>query len=278
MAGLWLASAAGAAPPPLDLGPPDRIGVETREDMLTLSWSDTEERLRGSIRPAAPRAGEPLQINLQVGSFEGDDFEGPLILTLREEGATHGQSVTVKKDALHWQATFTPENDGPHLVDVSFRTTRHKVLHASFQVRESRLPLRLGWAVLGLGCLALLGYTVRGILKGERAEERPLPPDVSPTPAVETAPVPTADTSTAPAAEMPPALTTETPPAPTTESAPAVETVLDPAVETPVTERSARPGDDAPPAGERPATPVETGAQPPDSAAPSSTGEPPSST
>ncbi|WNG59442.1 hypothetical protein F0U59_35565 [Archangium gephyra] len=146
----------------------------------------------------------------------------------------------MKKDALHWQATFTPENDGPHLVDVSFRTTRHKVLHASFQVRESRLPLKLGWAVLGLGCLALLGYTVRGFLKGERAEERPLPP--------------------------------ETPPAP------AAETVLVPAVEHPSTERSARPGDDAPPAREPPATPVEAGAQSPDSAAPSSTGEPPSST
>ncbi|MFE8596956.1 hypothetical protein [Archangium violaceum] len=240
--------------------------------MLTLSWSDTEEQLRGSIRPAAPRAGEPLQLSLQVGSFEGEDFEGPIILTLREEGATHGQSVTVKKDALHWQATFTPENDGPHLVDVSFRTTRHKVLHASFQVRESRLPLKLGWAVLGLGCLALLGYTVRGFLKGERAEERPLPPDTSPAPAADTPPTPATETASAPATETPPAPTTETAPAP------AVETVLVPTVETPATERSARPRDDAPPAGEPPATPVEAGAQPPDSAAPSSTGEPPSST
>lgn len=261
MAGLWLASAAGAAPPPLDLGPPDRIGVETREDMLTLSWSDTEERLRGSIRPAAPRAGEPLQINLQVGSFEGEDFEGPLILTLREEGTTHGQSVTVKKDALHWQATFTPENDGPHLVDVSFRTTRHKVLHASFQVRESRMPLKLGWAVLGLGCLALLGYTVRGFLKGEQAEEHPLPPDTSPAPAAETPP--------APATETPPATAAETASTPATETAPAL------AAETAASAQSTLPGGDAPPAVEPSATPVDAGAQPPDSAPKTSEGEPP---
>ncbi|AKJ05571.1 hypothetical protein ATI61_102629 [Archangium gephyra] len=239
MAGLWLASTALADPPPLDGSPTDRIGVEAQEDLLALSWSDTEERLKGSIRPATPREGEPLQIDLQVGSFEGEDFEGPLILTLREEGATHGQSLTVKKSAQHWQATFTPENDGPHLLDVSFRTTRHKALHASLQVRQSRLPLRLGWAVLGLGCLALIGYTVRGLLKGERAEERALPPSEGREPVL---PV---DTPSAPASG------------------------------TPAAAQSPTPGAEAPPGGEATATPVDAGAQPPDSAPKTSEGEPP---
>ncbi|HYO65283.1 MAG TPA: hypothetical protein VEU33_04315 [Archangium sp.] len=240
MAGLWLAAAAGAAPAPLlDRTPTDQIEVEAREDVLTLSWSDAEERLQGSIRPATPREGEPLQINLQVGSFEGEDFEGPVILTLREEGATHGQSLTVKKGAQQWQATFTPENDGPHLLDVSFRTTRHKALHAPLQVRPSRLPLRLGWAVLGLGCLALLGYTVRGLLRGERPEERALPSSEGGEPGL---PV---DTSSAPASGNPAAA------------------------------QSPTPGADAPPGGEPTATPVDAGAQPPDSAPKTSEGEPP---
>jgi hypothetical protein len=240
MAGLWLASAALADPPPLDRSPTDRIDVEAQEDVLTLSWSDAEERLQGSIRPANPREGEPLQISLQVGSFEGESFEGPVILTLREEGATHGQSLTVKKGAQHWQATFTPEQDGPHLLDVSFRTTRHKALHAPLQVRQSRLPLTLGWAMLGLGCLALIGYTVRGLLRGERPGERPVPSETPPVPAAETPPVP--------------------------------------AAETPVTAQSALPGGEAPPAGEEPlAMPVEAGAQSPDSAPATSEGEPPSS-
>ena len=243
MAGLWLAAAAGATP--LEGDPTDRIATEAKEDLLTLSWSDTEERLKGSIRPAAPREGEPLQVNLQVESFEGEEFDGPLIITLRPEGATHGQSLTVKKDALHWQATFTPEHDGPHLLDVSFRTTRHKALHASLQVRQSLLPLKLGWAVLGLGCLVLLGYSVRGLLRGERAEEPPLPSDAPPVPAA------------APAAGS----ATDTPPVP--------------AAEAPVPAQSALPGADAPPVGETPATPVDAGAQPPDSAPKTSEGEPP---
>lgn len=172
---LLAATTAMAAPPTLPGEPTDRIQVEPHDDMLALSWADTEERLQGSIHPAVPRKGEPLQVNLQVGSFEGAPFEGPLIVTLREEGATHGQSVTVKRDAQHWRATFTPERMGPHLLDVSFRSTRHKALHAPLQVKASRLPGMLGWAVLGLGCLGLLGYTVRGLLRGERPEERPLP-------------------------------------------------------------------------------------------------------
>ncbi|WNG59441.1 hypothetical protein F0U59_35560 [Archangium gephyra] len=92
MAGLWLASTAGAAPPPLALDMPDRIGVETREDMLTLSWSDTEEQLRGSIRPAAPRAGEPLQINLQVGSFEGRTSRGHSFSPCERRGPPTGRA------------------------------------------------------------------------------------------------------------------------------------------------------------------------------------------
>ncbi|WP_375766437.1 hypothetical protein NR798_32765 [Archangium gephyra] len=205
MAGLWLASAAGAAPPPLDRGPTDRIEVESHDDVLALSWSDTEERLQGSIRPAVPREGEPLHLNLHVGSFEGEPFQGPVIVTLREEGATHGQTVTVKRGPQDWQTTFTPEHEGPYLLDVSFRTTRHKALHAAVQVKPSRLPLKLGWAVLGLGCLVVLGYTVRGLLKGERAEERALPSSEGGEPVL---PV---DTSSAPASGTPAAAESPTP-------------------------------------------------------------------
>ncbi len=243
MAGLWLASAAMADPLPLAGEPTDRIDLTAHDDALALSWSDTEERLKGSIRPAVPRAGEPLHLSLQVGSFEGAPFTGPLILTLREEGSSHGQSVTVKRSGEQWQTTFTPEHEGPYLLDVSFRTTRHKALHAALQVRPSPLPQRLGLAALGLGGLVLVGYTIRSLLKGEQAEERPLPSPAM-EPVVE--PVPAGDTSSAPATG------------------------------TPAAAQSPTPGADAPPGGEPPATPVDAGAQPPDSAPKTSEGEPPS--
>jgi hypothetical protein len=251
MAGLWLAASAGAAPPQSGRSPTDRIDVESQEDMLALSWSDTEEQLKGGIRPAIPREGEALQISLQVGSYEGEPFEGPVILTLREEGATHGQSLTVKKGAQHWQATFTPESDGPHLLDVSFRTTRHKVLHAPLLVRPSRLPMRLGWAVLGLGFLTLIGYTVRGLLRGERPGEPSLPsPASEPVPPGEPAPVPAPDApataqSALPGAEAPPG--SEPPAAPASPS---------PEMEAPASHEAA-------PA---PAEPTATGADPSPSA------------
>jgi hypothetical protein len=215
------------------------VNVDPREDLLELSWSDAEERLQGSISPAVPREGEPLKVIVQLGRFEGPPFEGPITFTLREAGATHGQTVTVARGERHWQATFTPESDGPHLLDVSFRTTRYKALHTSLQVMEStRVPRLLGWGVLGLGALALLGYGMRTLLRGERPEERaptvsagePAPSEAPPAaPAPEN---PVAATRTDPRAEAPstpessgaalaPAAGAELPPPPATESTPA---------------------------------------------------------
>jgi hypothetical protein len=165
--GLWLAATAAQG----SQRPLDQVNVTPRADVLELSWSDAEERLQGSISPVVPREGQPLQISLQVNRFEGDPYEGPVTLTLREAGATHGQSVTVQRGPRHWQATFTPEKSGPHLLDVSFRSTRFKVVHAPLQVEGSLVPRLLGWAVLGLGTLALLGYSVRNLLRAGRAEE-----------------------------------------------------------------------------------------------------------
>lgn len=196
VAGLLLAASA-AAGPLMPGEPTDRIDVGRADELLELTWSDTEERLQGSIRPALPREGQPLQVSLHVGSFEGAPFEGPLVLTLREAGVTHGQTLTVKRGERDWQATFTPESSGPYLLDVRFLTTRHKVLHASFEVGTSPIPRTLGWGALGLGVLVLIGYTVNNILRGERPEERaPVSPEGEPV-APEVAPAP-------PAPEPPP--------------------------------------------------------------------------
>ncbi len=227
MAGLLLATAA-VADPAIPRDPTDQIEVSPANEVLELTWSDTEERLQGGIRPASPREGQPLQVSLHVGSFEGDSFDGPLVLTLREVGATHGQTVTVKRGERDWQATFTPESSGPYLLDVGFRTTRHKVIHARFEVGGSPIPRMLGWGVLGLGLLVLLGYTVHNILSGERPQER------TPAGSAEEQ-VPPATAAPAPAAENPIAATPPTPGA----DAPA-------AIEAPIASTAPASGSEAP--------------------------------
>jgi hypothetical protein len=148
--------------------PPDQISVDRRNDVLELSWSDTEERLQGAIQPDVPHAGQPLKVLLNVGSFEGAPFEGPLTLTLREEGATHGQVKTVKKGPVNWHAEFTPEREGPHQLDVSFRTTRLKVLHADFEVLSPPVPRIVLWAMVGLIGAGVVGFGIRSLVrKGE---------------------------------------------------------------------------------------------------------------
>ncbi len=185
---------------------PDRIAIQPRDELLELAWSDVEDRLQGSIHPALPRVGEPLQVVLQVGSFQGATFEGPITLTLREEGNIHGKSVTVSRGDRHWQATFIPETTGIHYLDVSFRTTRYKALHTALRVESSRVPRLLAWGLLGLCAVGLIGYTVRNLLKGERPGERSTALSDGPGPAgavAPEAPAPVADSPPAPEAGPP---------------------------------------------------------------------------
>jgi hypothetical protein len=158
---------------PLFMGTPDRILVQQRNHVLELSWSDTEERLQGSLQPDPPVQGQPLKVLLNVGSYDGPAFEGPLTLTLREAGATHGQVQLVKKGEVNWSATFIPEKTGPHQLDVSFRTTRHKVLHASLEVVSAPVPRFVLWAMVGLAALIALGYGIRNLLRTDKPAEPP---------------------------------------------------------------------------------------------------------
>ncbi len=167
-----LAGVTALAAPPLEA--PDVIRVEQRGDVLQLSWSDAEERLQGALQPDPPRAGEPLKVLLNVGSFEGAAFEGPLTLTLREAGATHGEVKTVTKGAVNWHAEFIPERAGPYRLDVSFRTTRHKVLHADFEVLRPPVPRFILWSGVGLMAAAALALGIRSLVRKDK------PPEIHP--------------------------------------------------------------------------------------------------
>jgi hypothetical protein len=168
--------------------PTDRITVDRRKDVLELSWSDTEERLQGAIQPDVPIEGRPLKVLLNVGSFYGEPFEGPITITLRQQGATHGQVQTVRKGSVNWHAEFIPEQAGPHQLDVSFRTTRHKVLHADFEVQAPPVPRFVLWALVGVTAAAALGFGLRALLRKDTLAE---PPATSEAPPASPAPDPT---------------------------------------------------------------------------------------
>ncbi len=188
---------------------PDRINVERRNNVLELTWSDTEERLQGSLQPDMPHEGEPLKVLLNVGSFAGEAFDGPITLTLRQAGATHGQAVTVKREkgAVNWRAEFTPETTGPYQLDVSFRTTHLKVLHADFDVISPPVPRVFLWAMVGLFAMLALAYGLRSLLRKEPSSEpQPLPPETPAAPAAASsaeASSATAEGAPAPGSEKP---------------------------------------------------------------------------
>jgi hypothetical protein len=148
--------------------PTDRIDAAAHPTEIDLSWSDTEDRLRGTLVPGRPRAGEPLHVVIDVGSYDGKPFEGPLTLRLRRMGEQTGESPALLR-GRGWQADFHPAEPGPYLLDVTFRTTRLKVLHATFDVRESRLPGVLWWTLFGLAVTAGSGYAAFRIIRGRKA-------------------------------------------------------------------------------------------------------------
>jgi hypothetical protein len=213
-----LATPAGAHPYTRP-APSDKVSVEASHGVLELSWSDYEERLKGSLSPAPPRAGQPLRVNVHVGSFEGEAFDGPLTITLREEGQTQGDTRTVRRGEANWTVEFLPERSGPHQLDFSFRTTRLKVLHAQVEVAASPVPRMILWSGLGLLTVVAISFGVRSLLR----EARPAPPPPSTqAPPAEAAPAaeaaaPAAE-AVAPAAVPPIEPPAPAPPAPSLES------------------------------------------------------------
>jgi len=201
LAGITTAAAQSAL-----LKPTDRISVERRNQVLELSWSDTEDRLQGSIQPDLPREGLPLKVFVNVGSFDGPTFEGPVTLTLREPGTPHGQVQTVKKGAVNWSATFTPERTGPYQLDVSFRTTRLKVLHAEVEVTDRPVPRFVLWALVGVMATLALGYGIRSLVRKDKSNEpHPILAELAATPTPPPAPPP-AETASAEAPKEPSSL------------------------------------------------------------------------
>ncbi len=111
--------------------------------------------------------GEPVTVSVQVGSYQGAEFNGLVRIALRAEGETHPLEKVVErpKGERSWEASFVPQSEGQHALEISFRTTRKKVLLGSFPVSSGRMP-RWPWYVMAALAVAVaVGLGTRMALK-----------------------------------------------------------------------------------------------------------------
>jgi hypothetical protein len=124
-------------------------------------WSDSDESLKGQLSPKPLRAGRSATISAVLQPFTGDDFTGPLTFSVRplkEMGSTWSETVTRKPGERGWVKELTLTEPGDYRLEISWRTTHHKVVRGVFHVSEGGLPGWVSWAVGG-GLIAI-GFAV----------------------------------------------------------------------------------------------------------------------
>lgn len=128
---------------------------------VTFTWQDTDDALKGTISPVAPRADEELTVSATLQALAGPEFEGPLTFALRPletMGATQTVTVTRAPGERSYVAHLTPREPGPHRLELSWRGTRHKVVRGVVTVEPAGLPRWFSWAVgVSLVAFAVLG-------------------------------------------------------------------------------------------------------------------------
>jgi len=133
--------------------PVDQARFARSEVGARVDWSDAEDRVQLSVRPGMPHAGETLTLTVQVGSFQGPQETGPVVLSLRPPDGRAVVNVPLTPSAKGgFTGQYAPDLEGDWTVDLRFRTTRAKHLQADLPVGT---PRRVPWLELsGLGSLA----------------------------------------------------------------------------------------------------------------------------
>lgn len=123
----------------------------------TFEWSDADDALKGQISPHPVRAGRTATISAVLQPITGDEFKGPLTFALRplkEMGSTWTETVSRKDGERAWTREVTLPDEGEYRLEISWRTTHHKVVRGVFPVSPAGLPAWLTWAAGG-GAIAL---------------------------------------------------------------------------------------------------------------------------
>ncbi|MFT3707857.1 MAG: hypothetical protein QM817_09390 [Archangium sp.] len=141
---------------------------------LTWDWSDTEETLRGTVTPLRLKAGKPMVISAIVEALSSEEINGPMTFSIRplkEMGSAQTQTVA-KGETRVWSATFTPEEAGDYRLEISWRTTHHKVVRGVFTVADRGLPEWVSWTIGG-GALAIALAVGLWVLFGKKNADDP---------------------------------------------------------------------------------------------------------
>lgn len=154
---------------------PSQIETAPRGEFLQLEWSDAEDRIQGAMTPAHPRAGSPFRVTLDVGTFEGEPFNGAVTMAVSPLDGRPIQERVVQRGERGWTAEFVVPTEGRYELDVGFQTTRHKVARAVFEVRQPPIPRWLGWSVVAAAALLILFLGGRGVWRRGRPPRAPDP-------------------------------------------------------------------------------------------------------
>jgi hypothetical protein len=150
------------------------LTVNERQGSADLQWHDAEDVVRGTITPFPVRAGAPFTVSVFIGPIQGEAFTGPVTLSVRPLAALGGtDAVTVqpKPGERAWVHAFTADAQGPHRVELAFRTTHLKVVRGELEVHEAPLPRWLSYAVGG-GLIAVAITIGVWLTVGRRQEGR----------------------------------------------------------------------------------------------------------
>jgi hypothetical protein len=146
----------------------------------TFDWADQEDRVRGTLTPSELSSGDPIVVSVAVGSFEGNDFNGPVTVTLKQVAGEWRDLQTIAPPAAPprtWSATFVPPATGKYQLEVAFRSSRMKPIRGTIDVGMGRVSTTVA---LSIGIGAILLAVVYGLFvlfgKNGATSEAPGPP------------------------------------------------------------------------------------------------------
>lgn len=143
--------------------PLTQLVIKQGSSGASFEWSDTDETLRGTLGTSQVRAGRTFTVSATVEPMSGPPFEGPLTITVRpidHFGETQTQTVERTKGERVWNAKFNLSDPVQHRLEISWRSTHHKVVRGLFDVKEAGLP---EWARLAGGIGAVVIALIVGL-------------------------------------------------------------------------------------------------------------------